>query len=101
AVGHDFAGHLLEFLELAAHQHHVRAERGEFVRGATADARAPAGDHDDPAGEHAGRENGTVALTQDASPMNKPMAAAVRPSSVAPWRLSYHWADQLSAPKIS
>jgi hypothetical protein len=57
ALGHDLAGHVLQLVELAADQHHVGAQRGQFMRDAAADAGAAAGDDDDLAGKQAGLEN--------------------------------------------
>ena len=61
AVGQDLPGDALELLLRAAAHHHGRAERGELVRDAAADAAAAAGDPDDLAGEQAGGEYAAVA----------------------------------------
>jgi hypothetical protein len=50
----------VELFLLAADQHHVRAEAGELVRGAAADARAAAGDDDGLAPEQVRPEDGLV-----------------------------------------
>ena len=60
AGGLDLAAHRLELLELAADDRDARAERGELVRGAAADARAAAGDDGDLAGEQVGAKDGAV-----------------------------------------
>jgi hypothetical protein len=61
AGGFDLGPDRVELLLLAPDQHHVRAQRGELVRGAAADARAAAGDDDDLPVEQAGREDGAIA----------------------------------------
>ena len=53
----DLGLHRLQLVGLAAHQHHVRAQRGEFVRAAAADARAAAGDDEHLACEQVRRED--------------------------------------------
>ena len=103
AVGHDFAGDVVQLVQLAADQHHMRAQRRQLVRDAAADARTAAGDDDHLALERPGGKHGTVvrASCSRRSADEKCIAASVSSSSVAPLRRSYHWADQFSAPKIS
>ena len=51
AVGADFGLHGVEFVDVAADDRHVGAQRGEFVGGASPDPATAAGDHDRPTGE--------------------------------------------------
>src|SRR5581483_7138408 len=60
AVLADLGGRGLQLLQLAAGQHHMSAERGQFVGGAAADAGAAAGDDDGLALEQVRGEDGTV-----------------------------------------
>ena len=62
AVGGDLAGHVVQLVELAADQHHLGAERGQFMRGAAADARTAAGDQDHFLPEQARGEDRAVAI---------------------------------------
>jgi hypothetical protein len=43
--------HGLEFVDVAADDRYVGAQRGEFVGSASPDPATPAGDHDRPTGE--------------------------------------------------
>ena len=60
AVGFDFGAHRFELFDLAADDGHGRAQAGEFVGGAAADAAAAAGDDVHFTLEQVGTEHGTV-----------------------------------------
>ena len=60
AVLGDFVLHRLQLLGLAADQHHLRSQRGQFVRGTATDAGAAASDHHHLAGHQAAGEYRTI-----------------------------------------
>ena len=74
-----------QLVGVAAHQHHMRAQAGQFVRGAAANARAAAGDHDDLPAQQVGGKDRTVGFgcCHVGSLKNKASAASVKLSSEA------------------
>ena len=93
----NLARHIVQLLELAPDQHHMRAKRRQLVGVAAAYAGAPTCHHHHLAGKKSRAENRPVAHGRallvggfGLSPMNRAMAASASSSSDAPFLASNH-----------
>ncbi|MDT4851514.1 hypothetical protein FQZ97_856960 [compost metagenome] len=103
-VSNDLVRRGLQLVDIAPHQHHMRAQTGQFVRGAAADARSAAGDQHHLPGQQVRRKHGTVAarplaLNRHVGSFRKSNNAVWVRSSSEAWRPgSNHCTDQFKAP---